>query len=84
MKKQMKIGYNLHWSAYVTETINITSKLLSELNLDKNATDEEIIKAIKYNTEYLNGVMEIGIPIKTKGVNDVDIFQFDVEEIKSI
>ena len=37
MKKQMKIGYNLHWSAYVTETINITSKLLSELNLDKNA-----------------------------------------------
>ena len=82
MNKQIEVGYNLHWSAYVRETINITNEFLRDCDLDENSTNEEIIEALTYNMEYLQGYMDCGIPIDTNTVVDVTNVELDADEIE--
>ena len=64
MKKQIKISYDVYYEYHIDETLEITDKLLSELGLDENATDEEIIDGIRDNDfhyEHFKGYNHVGI-----------------------
>jgi hypothetical protein len=78
MNRKIEISYDVHYEYHIDETLEITDRLLSELGLDENATDEEIIDAIADNghftsCEYFQGHNYVGIIDHDNTPQDVDI-----------